>query len=506
MDDPSPLLRMSGIHKSFPGVTALEDVDFELEGGEVHGLVGENGAGKTTLMNILNGVLPPDRGRVLIQGEEVRFDTPLEAQARGIAYIHQELNLVEELTVKQNLFLGREPLTTLGTLDRDTLNRKSRRVLSSLDLEIDPDEPVENLSLARKQMVEITKALLVEARMFVMDEPTSSLTSGEIEVLFDLIRRLRDDGAGIVYISHRMEEIFEITDRVTVLRDGRYIGTRSTGETDHDQLVRMMAGKDVGERFFKQSIGGGETILEVKNLRGKQKVQDVSFSLRRGEILGFAGLMGAGRTELLETLFGIHAPRGGEMRLNGNPYTPTNSHQAIQNGLAYLPEDRELKGLFLDFDLLRNISLSRIEKEEILVDERKHAGPIERLIDELEIVTPSARERVRNLSGGNRQKVILARWMYLGMDVLLINEPTRGIDVGTKTQIYRLLYELNQQDVAVCMVSSELPEVLAVSDRVIVMHEGRVNGTFTREDATKERLLRAMTGQPPGAETGGATP
>ncbi|RCW49802.1 sugar ABC transporter ATP-binding protein [Halanaerobium sp. ST460_2HS_T2] len=354
------LLEMKDISKFFPGVKALDQVNFFLKEGEVIGLLGENGAGKTTLMNILNGVLPADKGYVKIKGEKVKIKNPTEAQKLGIAYIHQELNLIDELSVRENLFLGREVKKKFALIDKNEMNKLSEKALSNLNLNIDPEEKVENLPLAIKQMIEIARALMFEADIIVMDEPTSSLTSEEIEVLFNLIEKLKKENKSIIYISHRMEEIFEITDKVTVLRNGGYVGSKVTEETNHDELVKMMAGTEVEKRFFKEKYSLEEKLFEVKNLNGEKILKDISFDVKKGEILGVAGLMGSGRTELLETIFGIYSPDSGDLRLNNQEYKIKSPKHAINKGIAYIAEDREGKGLFLDFSLLKNIYLTYV--------------------------------------------------------------------------------------------------------------------------------------------------
>lgn len=486
---------MENIGKTFPGVKALDDVGIELYGGEVLGLVGENGAGKSTLMNVLNGIVQPDEGKIYVDGEEKEFSSLIEAQNSGIAYIQQELNLIDELSVQENLFLGKEPLTPFRTIKFRELFKKTQEVLKSLGLNISPREKAGNLSLAKKQMVEIAKALLFDAKIIVMDEPTSSLTDEEINVLYKLICRMREEGKGIIYISHRMEEIFSFTDRISVLRNGACVGSKSTKEIDHDGLVRMMAGRDVEERFFKEETQTGPVLLELDSIHGQGKVEDVSIQLRKGEILGIGGLMGSGRTELLETIFGIFPPREGRLTLDGKPFKPTSPYQAMDRGIAYIPEDRESKGLFLDFSILANVSLTRMEKDKSLYNEANHRISIDRVSEKLGIVAPGLDSRVENLSGGNRQKVILARWIHAGMKVLLVNEPTRGIDVGTKTEIYKLLYDLNKQGVGIIVVSSELTELLMISDRIVTLYEGQLSGEFSRKEANKEVVLQAMTGK-----------
>lgn len=496
MEKRRQLLQMRDIIKTFPGVKALDSVSFDLLPGEVHALVGENGAGKTTLMNVLGGVLRPDSGQIIIDGQEQIITTPLVARDLGIAFIHQELNLIDELSVMENLFLGNEPLTTKGLVNWATMYQQSSEILRSVDINLDPRETVGNLPVSLKQMIEIAKALVFEAKIIVMDEPTSSLTDEETGTLFSLIDRLRGDGKGIIYISHRMEEVFQISDRITVLRNGEYIATRPTDETNHGELVKLMIGSDPGQHFLRSESVSDNVLLEVRHLSGPRLVQDVSFQVRAGEILGIAGLVGSGRTELLETIFGVYQPRKGQIYLAGKPFQPKSPRSSLQEGVAYVPEDRESKGLFLDFGVDNNIHLAKLERDAHLghVDPSKATEEVASVVKRLGIVTPSLGQQVRNLSGGNRQKVILARWIYAGMRVLLINEPTRGIDVGAKSEMYQLLMELNQRGVAIVMVSSELPEVLSISHRILTMHEGRVADIFETDQTDREELLRSMTG------------
>ena len=490
------LLQMKNIAKTFPGVKALDAVSFDLLSGEVHALVGENGAGKTTLVNVLGGVIRPDSGQIIIDGKERTITTPLVARDLGIAFIHQELNLIDELSVMENFFVGNEPLTTRGLVNWTAMYQQSSEILRSLGISLDPRETVGNLPVSLKQMIEIAKALVFEAKIIVMDEPTSSLTDEETKTLFDLIDRLRAGGKGIIYISHRMEEIFQISDRITVLRNGQYIATKPTAKTDHGELVKLMIGSDPGQHFLRSESISKEVLLEVRNLWGPRLVHDVSFQVRAGEILGIAGLVGSGRTELLETIFGVYQPRKGEIYLAGKPFRPKSPRSSLQEGIAYVPEDRESKGLFLDFGVDSNIHLAKLERDAHFghADPSKATEEVASVVRRLGIVTPSLRQQIRNLSGGNRQKVILARWIYAGMRVLLINEPTRGIDVGAKSEMYQLLRELNQRGVAIVMVSSELPEILSISHRIVVMHEGRVADIFAADQVDREELLRSMTG------------
>ncbi len=487
------LLEMKNISKNFPGVKALDEVSLNLYPSEVLGLVGENGAGKSTLMNILNGVFPPDEGQIIVDGREVRFSGPLEAQRNGIAYIHQELNLIDELNIRENLFLGRELKKKFKLLDIKKMREQTRLSLKKMQLDVDPETLVGSVSLTIKQLIEISKALMLSASIIVMDEPTSSLTDEETEILFGIIEQLKTQGKGIIFISHRIEEIFFITDRVTVLRNGKLIGTKSTKETTYDELVEMMSGKEVEKRFFKESSNIKEEILlEVSNLYGGEILQDINFKLKKGEILGIAGLSGSGRTELLESIFGTFKVTKGEIRINGNKYRPTSPKKAINKGIAYLSEDRENKGLFPDFNVFKNIIVTKAEKDIKSSKVKKMKPYVNELINQLNIATPSLEVEIRNLSGGNKQKAILARWILARMNVLLVNEPTRGIDVSSKIEMYKLLYKLTKREIGIIVVSSELPELLAICDRILVMYEGRINACFDREEFNKETILKAM--------------
>ncbi|MBO8140761.1 MAG: sugar ABC transporter ATP-binding protein [Firmicutes bacterium] len=487
---------MRGISKAFPGVQALDSVDFELRAGEVHALMGENGAGKSTLMNILGGVIVPDAGEIFINGRPRLIRRPVDAQAAGVAFIHQELNLIEPLSVKENFFIGRELVNRWGVIDWKAAADRCRRVLEELSIPVHPDDRVADLPMALRQMVEIAKALAFEAQIIVMDEPTSAITVQETQVLFDLIGRLKREGKGIIYISHRMEEIFQLSDRVTVLRNGRYIGTRPTAETTHEELVRMMVGRSVPARLKKANDGPGRVLLEVRGLSGNRRVKDASFELRAGEIVGLAGLRGAGRTELLETIFGASLLRAGEMILDGRPYAPRIPRDAIRAGIAYVPEDRVRKGLFLDLDVKENVyvTAAELQAQAGWIRERGVPERVHGLVEELKIATPSIRQAVKNLSGGNRQKVVFAKFLSTGLRVLLVNEPTRGVDVGAKAEIYQVLNRLAARGVGILMASSELPELLMVCDRIIAMWEGRLVAAFGREEATQEAVLHAMTG------------
>ena len=490
-------LRMEGISKAFPGVQALKDVTFEVERGEVHALVGENGAGKSTLMKILTGALSRDEGRIILRGRPVEIGSPADAQALGISMIHQELSLIPHLTVGQNIYLGREPRARFpGFIDWSALYRDAQQLLARLNVEVNARAKVLGLSIAQQQMVEVAKALSLNADLIAMDEPTSALTERETEVLFDVMRSLKEQGVSLIFISHRLEEVFQVADRVTVLRDGQFIGTAPITELDEDRIVQMMVGRELGEMYPKAEGQRREVVLEATALRDGRELHGVDLELHRGEILGIAGLVGAGRTALAETLFGIRPAVAGEVRVEGRPVKLNSPGQAIRAGMGLVPEDRKLQGLFMNMAVRENITLSAMDQVTTwgFVNFATANRLASELVDKLDIRTPSLRQRVRNLSGGNQQKVIIARWLTLKPRVLILDEPTRGIDVGAKAEIHALMSQLAQEGVGVLMISSELPEVMGVSDRILVMHEGRIAGEFTRDQATQDDIMRAATG------------
>ncbi|MCP5524804.1 MAG: sugar ABC transporter ATP-binding protein [Verrucomicrobiales bacterium] len=498
MDAP-PLLAMHRIGKSFPGVRALDGVDFDLRAGEVHVLLGENGAGKSTLMKILSGAYRPDEGTIHLAGEPQRIASPQHAQALGISTIYQEFNLVPHLPVSANISLGREPRHAGFLLDRRAMRKKAETALRELEVAIDPDSPISALGVAEQQMVEVAKALSLDARILVMDEPTSALTETEIANLFAIVRRLRDRGVGVVYISHRMEEIFEIGDRVTVLRDGRHVATRELGTVTVRELVRDMADRELTEHFPRETVEPGAPLLEVRGLTTRTKLRDVSFALRRGEILGLAGLLGSGRTELARALFGADPLQDGEVRVHGRPCRFRSPREAIQAGIALLPEDRRQLGLVLPLSIKRNVSLPnthRVYPRGLLrkTEERRLA---EECVTGLRVKTPHIEQATANLSGGNQQKVVLGKWLARQSDIFIFDEPTRGIDIGAKVEIYRLMNRLTREGAGILMISSEMPEVLGMSDRVLVMREGRLVGEFNRANATQEAVLGAALGTTP---------
>lgn len=491
------LVLMEGIDKSFPGVRALDQCRFELNAGEVHALVGENGAGKSTLMKVLAGIYDRDAGQIFYKGKAVEIPNPRAAQHYGISIIHQELNLMPHLTVAQNMFIGREPRKARFMLDEDEINRKARQVFERMNLNLDPSTRVSKLTVATQQMVEIAKALSFNSQVLIMDEPTAALTDSEIEELFHITRQLRDKGVGIVHISHRLEELKLISDRVTVMRDGHYIDTVQTKETSIDQIISMMVGRTIyGGAPEVPEDNGQEVVLEVKNLNRGKVLKDVSFTLKKGEILGFAGLMGAGRTEVARAVFGADTVDSGEIYIKGKKVDIKSPRDAVKNGIGYLSEDRKRYGLALKMDVETNIVLASLDKFMSSVGvisgsgARKTAG---HYVDALSIKTPGLQQKVKNLSGGNQQKVVIGKWLTADTDILIFDEPTRGIDVGAKSEIYKLLNDLAQQGKSIIMISSELPEILRMSHRVIVMCEGRITGELDTADATQEEIMRYAT-------------
>jgi len=497
MAEANTFLHMENISKSFPGVQALKEVNFEATRGEIHALVGENGAGKSTLMKILTGALIEDEGQIIWRGKPVEINSPSASQELGISMIHQELSLIPYLTVGKNIYLGREPSRPIpGFVDWKKLYSESQKQLDQLNLDVDARADVQELSIAQQQMVEVAKALSLNADLIAMDEPTSSLTDKETEILFDVMRHLKEQGVAIIFITHRLEEVFEVSDRITILRDGRHIATVPTAELDQNKVVELMVGRELGEMYPYSPTEQRETVIEARNLSDGRELHDVSFELHGGEILGVAGLIGAGRTALAETLFGLRPVAGGEFLLAGEIIKLHSAKQAIKNGLGFVPEDRKLQGLFLNMAVRENVTMSATSLVSNLgfVNSAKADKLADQYVEKLDIRTPSLRQRVRNLSGGNQQKVVIARWLTLQPRVLILDEPTRGVDVGAKAEIHGLMRQLAHDGVAVLMISSELPEVLGVSDRIIVMHEGRITGRFDRDQATQDKIMLAATG------------
>ncbi|HJR81700.1 MAG TPA: sugar ABC transporter ATP-binding protein [Anaerolineales bacterium] len=489
------ILELKGIRKSFSGVEVLHDVSFALRPGEVHALLGENGAGKSTLVKIITGVHQPDAGEILLNGEPVHFHDARESRQAGIAAIYQELSLFPDLDVAENIFVGRQPVTTGGRVDWRKLYAEAGKLLESLGVKLDLKQKARTLSIAQQQMVEIARAFSINARILIMDEPTSSLTLHEVDDLFHLVRRLREEGTGIIFISHRLEELYALADRVTVLRDGTYVGTRPMQEVTRDELIRMMVGRTITNLFPKQDVQAGEVVLKVEHLTRAGSFHDVSFELRRGEILGMAGLVGAGRTNVARAIFGVEPATRGRIEINGREVRITSPQQAIALGLAYVPEDRQLHGLIPTMPLTPNISLPMLPAYAQMgwlrnTLERKSAYSAAL---QMEVRANNIWQLARELSGGNQQKVVLAKWLSTNPRILILDEPTRGIDVGTKAAVHGLMSKLASEGLSILMISSELPEILGMSDRVIVMREGYVTGEFSRAGATQEKIISAAT-------------
>ena len=491
----TPILQMKGISKRFPGVQALEQVDFDVYPGEVHALVGENGAGKSTLMKILSGIYPKDAGLIILNGDEVEFNDPIEAQKYGISVIYQEFDLAQNLTVAENILLCREPANSLGLIKRREFNRIARESLDKLGIAVNPNTLVSHLKVAERQMVAIVKALSFNAKIIVMDEPTSALSEHEIELLFAIIENLRSRDVAVIYISHRLQEITKIADRVTVLRDGRLVGCVSTAEVTTDQIVAMMVGRELKDFFRKEEAQIRDVVLEVEHLEQEGVVHDVSFQLRAGEILGFAGLVGARRTETARLIFGLDQRDSGDIFLNGKLVDIKTPDDAIALGVAYVPEDRKTQGLILSWTLAENTTLPRLSEvsRRGFIDFRAEAAVAQKYVTSLDIKTPSVQQQVMYLSGGNQQKVVIAKWLMTNPKVLILDEPTRGIDVGAKSEIYALMSQLAKQGLGIILISSELPEILGMSDRIIVMREGYVTGELLRDEATEEKVMLYAT-------------
>jgi rhamnose transport system ATP-binding protein len=489
------ILELKQISKRFSGVEVLHQVSFSLRPGEVHALLGENGAGKSTLVKVMTGVHQPDGGEITLHGQRVEFSDPRASLQAGIAAIYQELSLFPDLNVAENIFVGRQPTKAGGRLDWRTLYAEADKLLASLGVHLDLKQKARSLSIAQQQMVEIARALSINAQILIMDEPTSSLTLTEVAELFRLVRRLRADGTAIVFISHRLEELFEIADRVTVLRDGAYVDTRPLAEVSRDDLIRLMVGRTISNLFPKQEVPAGEVALKVDNLSQDGVFENVSFELRRGEILGMAGLVGAGRTDVARALFGVEPPSSGRIEVEGKVVAITSPQQAIELGLALVPEDRQLHGLIPPMAITANISLPMLANyaRRGWLRPKQERDATFAAARQMEVRANNIWQRARELSGGNQQKVVLAKWLSTQPRILILDEPTRGIDVGTKAAIHALMSELAGQGIAILMISSELPEVLGMSDRIIVMREGRVTGHFTRAEATQELIMSAAT-------------
>ena len=499
MTENSSEMRTKGIDMAFGGVYVLKDIDFEIYPGEVHGLIGENGAGKPTLIKILAGVHQPKAGEIILRDEVVHVPNPHAAVDMGIAMIHQEPQTFPDLDVAENIFIGRQPMTDgLRRVDWSKMYGHAEEILNSLGVEFDPHTKVRVLSIADQQMVEMAGALSQNAQILFMDEPTAALTPTEVEDLFAIMRNLREQGTAIVFISHRLEEIFDICDRITVLRDGELIGERKPKDTTTDEIIHMMVGRPLSslyERNVEQKIG--EPVLEVKNLSRTQKFDDITFDVKAGEVVGLAGLVGAGRTDVARALFGALGIDSGTIRIDGEEVKITRPREALAYGLVYVPEDRQRNGLLMQMSIEKNMTLAVLERiaPNGWLNEKSENNIAQEYVKKLSIVLRNIRQPVRELSGGNQQKVVLSKWLLAEPRVMLMDEPTRGIDIGAKSEVHRLISELAAEGMAILMISSELPEILAMSDRIIVMREGRISGHFTKEEATAERVIAAATGQ-----------
>src|SRR5690625_4889268 len=490
------LLEMKGVSKGFPGVQALSNVQLDLNYGEVLALVGENGAGKSTLMKILTGIYKEDEGEIVYEGKQISPEDTKQAQELGISIIHQELNLMRDLTVAQNIFIGREPRSLFNFfLKEKELNEKTSKLFEQLDIELDPETKINNLTVAKQQMVEIAKALSFNAKILVMDEPTAALTETEIQTLFTIINQLKGNGVGIIYISHRMEELKLISDRITILRDGQYIDTLNTIETEISKVISLMVGRELYMESKEREITNGSVnSLEVRNLINNH-VKDINFTLKKGEILGFAGLVGAGRTEVARAVFGADPIQHGEILIDGKQVNIKQPSDAVRVGIGYLSEDRKQFGLMVNMNVTDNIMISTLKShiKGLFVKDSNLRKISKEYKEKLDIRTPSIFQRVNNLSGGNQQKVVIAKWLVKDSDILIFDEPTRGIDVGAKGEIYELLNQLASEGKSIIMISSELPEILRMSHRVIVMCEGRITGELSGEEATQEKIMDYAT-------------
>lgn len=504
----APLLRIDGVSKSFPGVQALEDVSIDIRAGEVHAIVGENGAGKSTLMKLLSGVYAPDAGAIYLDGAPAHIGSPLQAQHRRIAIIYQEFNLMPNLNVAANVYVGREP-TRGGLIDEARLHRDARALLQSLEQDLDTHAPVADLSVAHQQMVEIAKALSLHARILIMDEPTSALTEHETEILMRVIRRLRDQGLGIVFISHRLDEVLTIADRVSVLRDGRLVETLAAAQVTKAGLISRMVGRTLAEFYPRHGHELGAPILEIRHVDhivsrqggAPLHLRDISFTLHRGEVLGLAGLVGAGRTELARVLFGLDPPARGAILIDGRPVQARTPGEAIKHGIGFVPEDRKQQALVLELTVRENMTLPGLAQFSRggFISRVQERAQVRRFMHALQIKTTGSEQIIEDLSGGNQQKVILARWLALNPRILILDEPTRGIDVGAKAEIHALIGELAAAGAGVVVISSELPEVLNLADRILVMWQGRITGAYTRVEATPEKIMASATGGESGA-------
>lgn len=497
MSESKYLLEMLDVVKEFPGVKALNGVNLQVKPKEIHALVGENGAGKSTIMKCLMGIYTPTSGKIIFDGVERKHFTIKEAMNFGVAMIHQELSPVPDRSIMSNIFLGREPRNKLGLIDWAKMYSDAKHWLSAVNIAEDPKMLMKHLTVAKMQMVEIARAISYNAKLIIMDEPTSALTEREVSNLFSIMRKLRDEGKSIIYISHKLDEIYQITDRISVFRDGQYIGSEDSDKLPMDKMIQMMVGREVSNMFPKIACPIGDTFLEVKNLTHAKYFQNVSFSVRRGEIFGIAGLVGAGRTEVIETIFGIRRKKSGQIFLNGKEINITNSADAIKMGMALLTEERRQNGIFPILDIIFNITVANIEKyinRFGLLNKKQMRDDSLIYIDKIGIKTPSATQLIQYLSGGNQQKALIARWLLTNPDIIFLDEPTRGIDVGAKSEIHKLISALAGEGKCVVMISSELPEIMGMSDRIMVMHEGRVTGIIENSEISQALLMEYASG------------
>ncbi|WP_097028387.1 sugar ABC transporter ATP-binding protein [Clostridium peptidivorans] len=487
---------MKGISKSFGSVKVLENAQIHVKDKEIHAFMGENGAGKSTMMKILTGVYTKDSGEIIINGSKQNIQSIEDSEKLKIAIIHQELNVLKEMSIVDNMFLGREIKKRFGFVDKKRMEEIAREKLNTLGLDIDPNTPIKDIPIGRRQLVEIAKALLLDAELIIMDEPTAALTEKETELLFKVIRELKDKGVSFIYISHRMEEIFELCDAITVLRDGKYVGTKSIKDTSFDEVVSMMVGYDIDDRFPRIDKTPGEVVLSVKGLTKKGKFKDVSFEVRSGEVLGFSGLMGAGRTDIMHGIFGSIHCDSGSIYIDNKEVKISSPIVAKELGIGFITEDRKNEGLILEASVSKNMILPSLNefKKNLFMDEDKISEVVDKFIKKLNIKTPNQHINVGRLSGGNQQKVVIAKWLVTKPKILILDEPTRGVDIGAKREIYEIINELKKQGVAIIVVSSELPEVLGISDRIAVMHEKKLKKIFDIKDATQEKIMEYATG------------
>ena len=490
-------IEMKNIMKSFGKVKVLNNASFSLADGEIHALMGENGAGKSTLMKVLTGVYSKDAGEIFVDEKSISFNHPKEAEEYGIVFIYQELNSLLDMTVEENIFLGKEIYTKFGILDKKTMQNKVKETLSILGMNLNPNDKLSDLSVGQRQMVEIARALISEIKVIIMDEPTAALTINETEHLFKIINSLREKGVSIIYISHRMEEIFELCDRITIMRDGEYVGTKNIKDTNMNEIINMMIGRDIGDRFSKTDNEKKGIALNIKELSSGKYFNNVSFNVSYGEILGVYGLMGAGRTEIMKTIFGVLPLDSGEIELDGNRVSIKNPKEAIKNGIGFITEGRKVEGLMLNETIKNNISLNnfqRIVRNNFIISKQKETFTSSFAVRDFNIKCSGINHICNNLSGGNQQKVIFAKWILSKPKILILDEPTRGVDIASKKEIYTMMNDLASKGLAMIMVSSELPEIIGMSDRVMVIHEGKVAGFLDRSQATEKNIMILATG------------